>query len=131
MNEHKEKKLISIKKRLFSKGTSEKSSINPRDLLQKIKDEEMIEKQKDQTIHSSIWDDVFDYKKGTTLRLVCNNAIYTGYLKYIEEKGKDSWIALSDYIIEENGTESKIPKDLSDSLIVVPMSTILRIETFY
>lgn len=81
--------------------------------------------------HEDIFSDVMDYKNGTTLRIVCNDCVYTGKLLFHEEKGKDSWIILADYIIESgeditSSTDTQFP-----SAIMLKVSDIKHIELYY
>lgn len=60
------------------------------------------------SIHSSIWDDVIDYRNGTMLNIRLNNGnvIYGGF-HTVEEKGNDSWLALDCYHMK-NSTDKEI-----------------------
>lgn len=91
----------------------------------------LLSKLNNKTIHESIWHDIINYKDGTTLCLVCDNAIYTGVLAYHEEKGEDSWFALDDYIIEENGHESKAENISYKSRIAIRLKDVRRVELYY
>ncbi|MDO4304786.1 MAG: hypothetical protein Q4D94_12820 [Bacillota bacterium] len=83
------------------------------------------------SIHDDIWQDIIDYENGTTLRIICDNAEYTGILAAHEEKGNDSWFVLEDYIIKENG-KSYRAKDISyPSRIAVNLKDVKRVELFY
>lgn len=83
------------------------------------------------TIHENIWADVIEYKRGTTLRLITENAIYTGVLTYHEEKGNDSWFVLKDYIIEEDNKIYKAEKILFDTRIAINIKDVKRVELYY
>ena len=83
------------------------------------------------SIHDDIWQDVIDYKNGTTLRFICDNAIYTGVLTGHEEKGNDSWFILEDYIVEEKNANYKA-KDMSySSRLALNLNNVNRVELFY
>lgn len=49
------------------------------------------------TPNDDIWRDVLDFKNGSNLKLYIKNADYyiIGHFKNIEEKGDDSWIAIT------------------------------------
>lgn len=83
------------------------------------------------SIHNDIWQDVIDYKNGTTLRLICDNAIYTGVLLIHEEKGNESWFILEDYIVEEDNTEYKAEDNPYPTRLAVNLKDVKRIELFY
>lgn len=83
------------------------------------------------SLHDDIWQDVIDYKNGTTLRMFIGDNIYTGILVGHEEKGSESWFVLEDYIVESsdgtyNSENIKIPHR-----IAINMKNIDRIELFY
>lgn len=83
--------------------------------------------------HDNMFSDVIDYKNGTTLRIMCNDYICTGKLLFHEEKGKDSWIVLTDYIIETESDESDINStDVSyPSIVMLRISDIKYIQLYY
>ena len=83
--------------------------------------------------HDDIFSDVIDYKNGTTLRIICNDYVYTGKLLFHEEIGKDSWIALADYIIESKADKNDITStDVSyPSVIMLKVSDIKYIQLYY
>ena len=83
------------------------------------------------SLHDDIWNDVIDYKNGTTLRIVCNDATYTGILAGHEEKGLDSWFILSDYIIEENGSIQTAEDISHPSRLAINLKNVKRIELYY
>lgn len=83
------------------------------------------------SIHNDIWLDVVDYKKGTTLRIVCEDAIYIGVLYVHEEKGNESWFVLDDYIIEENNKENKAEDNEYPTRLAINIKDVKRIELFY
>ena len=83
------------------------------------------------TQHDDIWSDIIDYKNGTTLRIYCTNRIYTGRLHLYEEKGKDSWLCLSDYLIEENGKTYDSEDMGYPAKLAIRFSDIEYIELFY
>lgn len=83
------------------------------------------------SIHDDIWHDVIDYKNGTTLRFICDNAIYTGVLAGHEEKGKESWFILEDYIVKEGETTYKSGDMQYFSRLALKLSDVNRIELYY
>lgn len=83
------------------------------------------------SIHNDIWQDVIDYKNGTTLRLICNDAIYTGVLLIHEEKGNESWFILEDYIVEESINEYKAEDYPYPTRLAVNLKDVKRVELFY
>lgn len=83
------------------------------------------------SIHDDIWQDVIDYRNGTTLRIVYDNAIYTGILAGHEEKGNDSWFILDDYIVDENGVSYKSKDIKFRSRVALNIKEAKRIELFY
>lgn len=81
--------------------------------------------------HEDIFSDVIDYKNGTTLRIVCNDWVYTGKLLFHQEKGKNSWIILADYIIE-SGEDIRNSADISyPTTIMLRLSDVMHIELYY
>lgn len=83
------------------------------------------------SIHDDIWQDIIDYKNGTTLRFVCENAIYTGILVEHEEKGSDSWFVLDDYIVEENKIKYSSADMEYPSRIAINLKNVKRVELYY
>lgn len=83
------------------------------------------------SLHDNIWDDVIDYKNGTTVRAICSDAEYVGYLEYHEEKGNDSWMVLRDYIIYEDEEYRDAADFEYPSRIAIKMSDIKRLELYY
>ena len=82
-------------------------------------------------VHNDIWLDVIEYRKGTTLRFVCDDAIYTGKLVKHEENGNDSWFVLDEYIIEENNIKRKA-KDMSyPTKLAINLKDVKRVELYY
>lgn len=83
------------------------------------------------SLSDNILNDVIDYKNGTTLRIVCDDAIYTGRLVGHEENEKDSLYLLKDYIVEENDG-SYCSKDMTyKSTVAINISKAKRIELYY
>lgn len=70
-------------------------------------------------------------KRGTTLKIICDDAIYIGILDMFEEHGKDSWFVLSDYIIEENGKAYDSSKSNFPCKIAINLNDAKRIELYY
>lgn len=83
------------------------------------------------SIHNDIWNDIIDYKNGTSLRIICNDAIYTGILVGHEEKGADSWFVIKDYIVEENGATYASESMEFKSKLAINLKNIKRVELFY
>lgn len=90
-----------------------------------------IQKIINKSIHDDIWQDVIDYNNGTTLRLVCSDATYTGVLVCHEEKGNDSWFVLEDYIVSENGYSYKSEDLKYPARLAINIGSVKRIELFY
>lgn len=83
------------------------------------------------SIHDDIWQDVMDYKRGTTLRMICDDGIYTGILEGHEEKGNESWFILKEYSVEEEKYEYE-SKDIPwNSFLAVNLKNVKRIELLY
>lgn len=83
------------------------------------------------SLHDDIWNDTIDYKNGTTLRIVCQDSIYTGVLVGHEEKGLDSWFILEDYTVEENDTVRNSENITYHSRLAINLKNVKRIELFY
>lgn len=83
------------------------------------------------SIHDDIWQDVIDYKKGTTLRIVCDDVVYIGVLLIHEEKGNESWFVLDDYIIEENNKEYRAEDNEYPTKLAIKINDVKRVEMFY
>ncbi len=81
--------------------------------------------------HDDIWQDIIDYKNGTTLRFICNDAIYTGILIEHEEKGNDSWFILENYIVEEDNTYYKSDEIGNNCRIAINLKNVKRVELYY
>lgn len=92
---------------------------------------DMITKINHKSIHDDIWQDIIDYKNGTTLRMVCDDATYTGILLFHEEKGLDSWFVLDNYVIEENDKTFISDRITLPSKIAINLKTVKRIELYY
>lgn len=83
------------------------------------------------SIHDDIWQDIIDYKNGTTLRLTCSDTIYIGELVGHEEKGNDSWFVMKDFIVNGKNEEYD-SKDMDCySRIAINLKNVDRIELFY
>lgn len=83
------------------------------------------------SIHDDIWQDVIDYRNGTTLRFICNNIIYTGVLVGHEEKGNDSWFILENFIVEGK-EENYNSEDMScNARIAINLKNVDRVELYY
>lgn len=83
------------------------------------------------SIHDDIWQDVIDYRNGTTMRIVCDNAIYTGVLVGHEEKGSDSWFIFDDYIVEENDVTYTSEDMKIKSRLAINFKNVKRVELYY
>lgn len=83
------------------------------------------------SLHDDVWNDVIDYKNGTTLRLVCEDCTYQGVLVEHEEKGNDSWFVLKDYIVDEDNTIYKAKEMGFPCRIVVNLKDVKRVELYY
>lgn len=83
------------------------------------------------TLHDDVWPDVIDYKRGTTLRMICDDVTYIGVLAYHEERGNDSWFVLDKYIIEENNQTYKAENVGYDSRIAINIRDVKRVELYY
>ena len=83
------------------------------------------------TQHDCIWNDVIDMKRGTTLKIICDDAIYIGILDVFEEHGKDYWFVLSDYIIQENEESYDSSKSNFPCKIAINLNDVKRIELYY
>lgn len=81
--------------------------------------------------HDDIWHDVIDYKNGTSLRIVCDDTVYTGVLAGHEEKGNDSWFILDDYIVEENNLTYAAEDMKIRSKLALKLKDVKRIELYY
>lgn len=83
------------------------------------------------SIHDDIWQDVIDYKNGTTLRFTCGSTIYTGILVGHEEKGNNSWFILEDFIVEDNDNCYKAEDMSCQARIAVNLKNADRVELYY
>lgn len=83
------------------------------------------------SLHDDILADVINYRDGTTIRIVCDDAKYIGKLIGHEEKGKDSLYLLKDYIIEENDCTYDSKNVKQESIIAVNLEKANRIELYY
>lgn len=92
---------------------------------------DLILKVNHKSIHDDIWHDVVDYKNGTTLRVVCNDATYTGVLVGHEEKGNESWFVLEDYIVKEGDITYKSSDMQCSSRLALNLNDVKRVELFY
>lgn len=89
------------------------------------------------TFNDDIWQDVFDLKDGCNLKAFLKDKDYyiIGHLKSYEEKGKDSWIALSGFSMysKKDNTSCKNHPDYSKNssiIITFRFSDIDYIEIF-
>lgn len=89
------------------------------------------------TPNEDIWCDIFEFKKGSNLKIFLKNEEYyvIGHLKNQEEKGEESWIALSAFAKYDKKTNENYknePSFLEDESIIytVRLSDIEHIEIF-
>lgn len=87
------------------------------------------------TLYDDIWQDIFDFKNGTNLKLFMKDTTYyiIGHYRYSEEKGNDSWMALSAYgkYDKENGKViGPCYHDKESVIITVRINDIEHIEVF-
>lgn len=83
------------------------------------------------SLHDDILTDVINYRDGTTMRIVCDDAKYIGRLIGHEEKGKDSLYLLKDYVIEENDCIYNSKNVKQESIIAINLAKANRIELYY
>lgn len=83
------------------------------------------------SIHNDIWQDTIDYKNGTTLKMTCNNGVYTGVLVAHEENGNNSWFILEDYTVTENNEEYESKNIPYKCSLAINLKDVKRIELFY
>ncbi len=89
------------------------------------------------TLNDDIWRDVFDLNNGSNLKVFLRDQDYylIGHLKNYEEKGDDSWLALSAFAKFSKNTNTLCenePEYLKDNtvFIVVRFSDIENIQIF-
>lgn len=87
------------------------------------------------TLYDDIWQDVFDFKNGTNLKIYIKDRNYyiIGHYKFNEEKEENSWIALSAYSMYSKEQNELIEPSYSDNenvLITLRMKDIEHIEVF-
>lgn len=89
------------------------------------------------TPNEDIWRDVLDLDKGSNLKVFLKDKDYylLGHYKNLEEKGNDSWIALSAFSkrdVETNKNYKNEPdyNDKEEIVIVVKFSDVEHIEIF-
>lgn len=83
------------------------------------------------SLHNDIWQDIIDYKNGTSLRVIYDDATYIGVLAGHEEKGMDSWFVLENYIVEENGKLYETENIGIKTRVVLNLKNAKRIELYY
>lgn len=83
------------------------------------------------TLHDDIWNDIINYKDGTSLRVVCDDSVYTGILVCHEEKGTDSWFVIKDYIVEEPNRKYTSKKFTFKARLAINMKNVKRVELYY
>lgn len=89
------------------------------------------------TLNNDIWRDVLDLEKGSNLKVYLKDKNYyvIGHHKNHEEKGNDSWIALSAFAKIDKETNQNYKNepsylDRKDVIITVRFSDIEHIEIF-
>lgn len=89
------------------------------------------------TLNNDIWRDIFDLENGSNLKVYLKDQDYyiIGHLKNHEEKGNDSWIALSAFAKFDKETNKNYKNepsylDKKDIIITVRFSDIEHIEIF-
>lgn len=87
------------------------------------------------TLYDDIWQDVFDFKNGTNLKVYMRDKTYyvVGHYKYNEEKGDDSWMALSAYGMFDKANNKPVGLSYVDNenvIITLRMRDIEHIEVF-
>ncbi len=89
------------------------------------------------TLNDDIWRDVLDLEKGSNLKVYLKDKDYyiVGHHKNHEEKGNDSWLALSGFAKYDKTTNKKCENEPSylgqnNILITVRFSDIEHIEIF-
>lgn len=83
------------------------------------------------SIHNDIWQDTIDYENGTTLKITCNDGVYTGILVAHEENGNDSWFVLEEYTVEEENSEYESNDIPYKCRLAINLKNVNRIELFY
>lgn len=89
------------------------------------------------TLNNDIWRDVFDLENGSNLKVYLKDKDYyiIGHHKNHEEKGNDSWIALSAFAKFDKETNQNYKNepsylDKKDVIITIRFSDIEHIEIF-
>ena len=88
------------------------------------------------TINTDIFDDVMDYDENTYMKIYLKNSsrYYIGRFCNREEKGLDSWIALTNYIAVDNVTNDVKNNPKEDGLkssVIINLREVERIELVY
>lgn len=89
------------------------------------------------TLNNDIWRDVLDLENGSNLKVYLKNQEYyiVGHHKNHEEKGNDSWIALSAFAKFDKETNKNYKNepnylDREDIIITLRLADIEHIEIF-
>lgn len=87
------------------------------------------------TLYDDIWQDVFDFKNGTNLKVYIKDKEYyiMGHYRFSEEKGEESWMALSAHTYRNKETNEIIGLDYSKNekvLVTIRIYDIEHIEVF-
>jgi hypothetical protein len=87
------------------------------------------------SINDEIWNDVINYKESTMLKVYLKESdiLYIGRFATREEKGLDSWIAITEYarFNKNNDLQYYSTEQNEKSMVVVNMRDIERVEFVY
>lgn len=88
------------------------------------------------TFHANIWEDMVDYKGGTTAKLrMKDGTMILGGILEVEEKGDDSWLALDSFSFPD-GSTNESSKNYEEnfgleSALMVRVSDIESVQFLY
>lgn len=87
------------------------------------------------TVHDDIWHDVFDFENGSNLKVYFKDKEYyvIGAYRISEDKGNDSWFAISGYGKYNKETNEPIEDDfINDNSVIMTfkLSDVEHIEVF-
>lgn len=87
------------------------------------------------TVHDDIWHDVFDFENGSNLKVYFRNKDYyvIGSYRISEDKGNDSWFAISGYGKYDKVTNNPIEDSFIDDdsvIMTFKLSDVEHIEIF-
>ncbi len=85
------------------------------------------------TIHEHIWDDVFDMKNGSNLKVFLKDSNYFVYGHYFSHDEAETWIAIAAFAKYDKNTEKLLDgassySDNKDAICVIRFSDIEHIE---